>query len=258
VLAHHRHASQPLTIGFDYFPGQLVDVAFVVRVPCTYWCQTYLCKQDELHALHATAVNYVSDPAQTEHAIKRLQCQFGAVSQLPLPAPRHPINKQLQEYGEQPEVGVDDGLQAQTKMSHARQTADQHSAALYAGLGGHCGGRFSSPPQGASQQGAQRWLLRALVEVEENDQEEFRRPCKKLLGTQELWDESATAADKCAGLELLKKHATQRLRTLGELQEKMHYLPLLESAAEVRVSAFPFQCSASESIIAAESCRPRL
>ena len=61
---------------------------------------------------------------------------------------------------------------------------------------------------------------------------------RRLLGTQELWDESANSADLSLGLVAFKQHAVRRLRILGKRQEKQHYLPLLETAAEVREGQF--------------------
>ena len=55
------------------------------------------------------------------------------------------------------------------------------------------------------------------------------------VGWQELWDESARAGgDLSDGLRVLKEHAVERLRVLAKRHEKTFYLPLLESASEVR------------------------
>ena len=78
--------------------------------------------------------------------------------------------------------------------------------------------------------------------MEESNERHYRRACKRLLGTQELWDESARHGDVSPGLQLLKGHALERLKFLGKQQEKLYHLPMLESAAEVRGYCFVACC----------------
>eukprot|EP00750_Incisomonas_marina_P010955 INCI16323.4.p1 GENE.INCI16323.4~~INCI16323.4.p1 ORF type:complete len:1394 (-),score=200.36 INCI16323.4:176-4312(-) len=259
LIANRRGEGQPVVIGFDYFPQEMkllraVADHFVLDAHDTAHCvMGWLAENGSIAQLPLPSIRH-----PINKKLKKYESARGAVDidSFSPTAPRFDQDESAQSTIEEgsetlrivdqhPPANaahtrdssvfsqvsvVSNGLPRQVRE---QQNADRQSAHLYASLGGHCGGNFSYTPPGADQAGAHRWLLRALVAMEESNERHYRRACKRLLGTQELWDESARHGDVSPGLQLLKGHALERLKFLGKQQEKLYHLPMLESAAEV-------------------------